>query len=57
MVPVAKLKEDFDLSAKNPAKQNDVEHLAPKEILQKIYTKNEEVAVLLGEIEILLAEK
>ncbi len=56
-VPVAQLKEDFDLSAKNPAKQNDTQHLAPKDILQKIYQKNEEVAVLLGEIETLLAEK
>ncbi len=56
-VPIAKLKEDFDLSAKNPASQSEVEHLKPQDILHKIHRKNKEVAVLLGEIETLLAEK
>jgi type I restriction enzyme M protein len=56
-VPIAKLKEDFDLSAKNPASQSEVEHLKPQDILHKIHRKNKEVAVLLGEIETILAEK
>ena len=57
IVPITELKKDYDLSAKNPSKQNDVDHLAPLKILQKIHKKNAEVSVLLSEIETLLAEK
>lgn len=53
----SKLSEDYDLSAKNPAKQKDAEHLAPSDILIQIRTKERLVSGLLDEIENLLAEK
>lgn len=56
-VPVDQLKEDYDLSAKNPAKQVDIEHMAPAEILHLIQSEDEQVQTLLSEIESLLAEK
>jgi len=56
-VPVDELKKDYDLSAKNPVKQKDVEHLAPRKILELIQDKEAAVTNLLGEIDALLAEK
>lgn len=56
-VPVEKLKEDYDLSAKNPAKQTDVEHLPPRKILELIQEKETAVTHLLGEIDELLGER
>jgi len=56
-VSADKLKQDYDLSAKNPAKQNDVEHLSPRKILELIQEKEAAVTNLLGEIDELLAEK
>lgn len=56
-VSVSKLTEDYDLSAKNPAKQKDAEHLAPSDILKQIRSKEKLVSGLLDEIENLLAEK
>tara|TARA_R110002012_G_scaffold321828_1_gene551664 strand:- start:17884 stop:18603 length:720 start_codon:yes stop_codon:yes gene_type:complete len=56
-VSASKLAEDYDLSAKNPAKQKDAEHLAPSDILKQIRTKEKQVSGLLDEIENLLAEK
>ena len=56
-VSASKLAEDYDLSAKNPAKQKDAEHLAPSDILKQIRTKEKLVSGLLNEIEDLLAEK
>ena len=56
-VSARKLVEDYDLSAKNPAKQKDAEHLAPSDILKQIRTKEKLVSGLLDEIEDLLAEK
>jgi type I restriction enzyme M protein len=56
-VPASKLAEDYDLSAKNPAKQKDTVHLAPNDILKQIRIKEQQVAGLLDEIEQLLAEK
>ena len=56
-VPASKLIENYDLSAKNLAKQKDVEHLAPSEILQQVRAKENLVSKLLDEIESLLAEK
>ena len=56
-VPASKLIENYDLSAKNPAKQKDIEHLAPSEILQQIRAKEKLVSRLLDEIESLFAEK
>ncbi|WP_417779705.1 N-6 DNA methylase [Stutzerimonas xanthomarina] len=56
-VSASKLSEDYDLSAKNPAKQKDAEHLAPNDILKQIRTKEKLVSGLLDEIEDLLAEK
>lgn len=57
IVPASKLVEDYDLSAKNPAKQKDAEHLAPSDILRQIRTKEKLVSSLLDEIENLLAEQ
>ncbi|HED8916304.1 TPA: N-6 DNA methylase, partial [Pseudomonas aeruginosa] len=51
------LTEDYDLSAKNPTKQKNTEHLAPSDILKKIRAKEKLVSVLLDEIEDLLVEK
>lgn len=56
-VSASKLAEDYDLSAKNPAKQKDAEHLAPSDIFKQIRTKEKLVSGLLDEIEDLLAEK
>lgn len=56
-ISASKLAADYDLSAKNPAKQKDTEHLAPSDILKQIRTKEKLVSGLLDEIEDLLAEK
>lgn len=56
-ISASKLAEDYDLSAKNPAKQKDADHLAPRDILKQIRTKEKLVSSLLVEIEDLLAEK
>ncbi|TMP59566.1 DNA methyltransferase [Pseudoalteromonas sp. S1610] len=56
-VSASKLAEDYDLSAKNPAKQKDAEHLAPSDIVKQIRTKEKLVSGLLDEIENLLVEK
>ncbi|MBU0676179.1 MAG: type I restriction-modification system subunit M [Proteobacteria bacterium] len=56
-VSIDKLKKDYDLSAKNPAKQNDVEHLPPRKILELIQEKETAVTNLLGEIDELLGER
>jgi len=56
-VPVEELKKDYDLSAKNPAKQNDIEHLVPRKILELIQEKEAAVSGLLSEIDALLVEK
>lgn len=56
-VPASKLAEDYDLSAKNPSKQKDAKHLAPRDILKQIRSKEKLVSGLLDEIESLLAEK
>lgn len=56
-VSASKLAEDYDLSAKNPAKKKDAEHLAPSDILKQIRTKEKLVSGLLDEIEDLLAKK
>ena len=47
----------YDLAAKNPAKQNDIEHLTPRKILELIQEKEVAVTNLLGEIDALLVEK
>lgn len=57
VVPASLLAEDYDLSAKNPAKQKDADHLAPSDILKQIRTKERLVSGLLDEIENLLREK
>ena len=56
-ISASKLAEDYDLSAKNPAKQKDTEHLAPSDILKQIRNKEKLVSSLLDEIEDLLVEK
>jgi len=57
VVSVDQLKQDYDLSAKNPAKQNDVEHLPPRKILELIRKKEVAVDGLLDEIDELLVGK
>lgn len=56
-VSASKLSEDYDLSARNPAKQKDAKHIAPRDILKQIRIKEKLVSGLLDEIEDLLAEK
>lgn len=56
-VTIDKLSEDYDISAKNPAKQKDAKHLAPVDILKNIREKEKLVSGLLNEIEQLLEEK
>lgn len=55
-VSAEKLKTDYDLSAKNPAKQQDTQHLAPSDLLAQLRIKEAKVSELLDEIETLLAE-
>lgn len=56
-VSIDKLSDDYDISAKNPAKQKDANHLAPVDILKNIREKEKAVSGLLNEIEQLLEEK
>jgi type I restriction enzyme M protein len=56
-VSADQLKEDCDLSAKNPAKQTDIEHMPPADILKLIQAEDEQVQTLLSEIGDLLEEK
>jgi type I restriction enzyme M protein len=49
-VKVSDIKE-YDLSAKNPNKQQDIEHLPPAEILTKLKANDAEISNLLDEIE------
>ncbi|EOR09506.1 type I restriction enzyme M protein [Acinetobacter genomosp. 15BJ] len=56
-VSARKLAEDYDLSAKNPSKQKEAQHLAPSDILKHIRTKEKLVSGLLDEIEDLLVGK
>jgi type I restriction enzyme M protein len=56
VVSAEKLKTDFDLSAKNPAKQQTAQHLAPSDLLAQLRIKEAKVSSLLDDIEGLLAE-
>lgn len=56
-VPASALTGDYDLSAKNPAKQVSEQHLAPTEILQQLRINEQKVSNLLDEIEALLVEE
>lgn len=56
-VSAEKLKADYDLSAKNPAKQKTTQHLAPADLLAQLRVKEAKVSGLLDEIEELLVEK
>ena len=48
--------KDYDLSAKNPNKQKDIEHLPPAEILVKLKANDAEISSLLEEIEHIIRE-
>jgi type I restriction enzyme M protein len=48
--------KDYDLSAKNPNKQQDIEHLPPAEILAKLKANDTEISDLLNEIEQIMGE-
>lgn len=48
--------EDFDLSAKNPAKIVEVVHLPPKEILANIKANDAQITKLMQEVEQILEE-
>lgn len=43
--------QDYDLSAKNPAKVTDIDHLPPADILASIKRDDEQIANLISEIE------
>ena len=53
-VSVSELQKDYDLSAKNPAKQVEVEHLTPSEILSDIQSTHDQSARLIAELETLI---
>lgn len=55
-VPASELKKDYDLSAKNPAKQVEVKHLSPAEILSSVETANINAANLISELRTLIEE-
>ncbi|MCB9233961.1 MAG: SAM-dependent DNA methyltransferase [Bacteroidia bacterium] len=46
--------KDYDLSAKNPNKQVEVDHLAPKKIIANIKKKDARIGELMAEIEMIL---
>lgn len=46
--------KEYDISAKNPNRNEAVEHQSPIELLEKIKENNNEIAVLLDEIETIL---
>lgn len=55
IVPIADIAaKGYDLSAKNPNKQDDYEHRPALELVQSIKAKEERIAELLGELETLL---
>lgn len=54
-VAVSELK-DYDLSAKNPNKVVEVEHLTPQDILKNIKANDEQITHYLNQIEILINE-
>jgi type I restriction enzyme M protein len=53
-VSASELQTDYDLSAKNPAKQVEVEHLTPTEILADIQSTQIQSAELIAELETLI---
>ena len=54
-VPISEIAQrDWDLSARNPNKEEDLEHKPALELVQSIKTKEERVIELLGELEELL---
>ena len=48
--------KNYDLSAKNPAKQKDVEHQSPAEILAKIQANDKHINLLLNEVNELIGK-
>lgn len=55
IVTVSDIK-DYDLSAKNPNKQRDIDHLPPAEIMAKLKANDVEISNLLDEIEQIMDE-
>ncbi|MBF0628002.1 MAG: N-6 DNA methylase [Magnetococcales bacterium] len=55
IVPIQEIiKRDYDLSAKNPNRQDDYEHRPALELVQSIKAKEERIMDLLGELEAIL---
>ncbi len=55
LVPANEIRErNYDLSAKNPAKQKEIIHQSPKEILTEIQCNDKNINLLLTEIENLI---
>jgi len=55
VVKVEDIKE-YDISAKNPHKNQAIEHKAPNELLNEIKANNQEIEGILGDIEKILGE-
>ncbi len=55
IVKVSDIK-DYDLSAKNPSKQRDIDHLPPADIMAKLKANDAEISDLLAEIEQIMGE-
>ena len=56
MVQVEDIKE-YDLSAKNPNKQEAITHKSPLELVESIKENSAEVATLLDEIEMIITAR
>lgn len=48
------MKLDYDLSAKNPNVEEDIEHLPPKKIIRKIRANSQSIDEIVTEIEELI---
>ncbi len=49
--------KDFDISAKNPNRNEAIEHKSPIELVENIKLNNEEITDLMNEIEAILIGK
>lgn len=56
-VPVKEIIErDFDLTAKNPHRKEEIEHLPPEEIVASVLEKQREITAILEELQAMLNE-
>lgn len=57
VVPVEKIIENgYDLTAKNPNREEDIEHRPPEELVASVLEKERKIAIILEDVQALLAE-